>query len=110
MTIRFKATTYLSQLVVSFAADRGLTLESSADTQVFSNIDNGDVREVDISVKLTDDKGYIAAAVQTTESSGRIRHKNTMIKIGDDGGEVKQLKSVDGSDGEKLILMPAEVD
>jgi hypothetical protein len=109
-TVRFKAKTYLQQLVVSVTADRGLTLESGIDPQVFTNIDTGAMREIEIGIILTDGKAYLAVAVETTDSNGRIRYKNKMIKFTSDSFNNTQLKDSDVDAGEQLILMPAEVE
>ena len=117
-TLRFVAKSYLQQLVVTVSPDRGLTLESGADQQVFTNIETGAVSEVQISVILSDSKGYVAVAAETTDTNGRIRHANKMIKFMASDFDATQLKTIDGgtgnnvddSAGEQLILMPAEVD
>ena len=109
-TVRFKAKTYLQQLVVSVSSDSGLTLESGIDQQVFTNIDTGAMREIEISIILTDVKAYLAVAVETTDTNGRIRHKNKMIKFTSDSFNNTQSKASDVDAGEQLILMPAEVE
>jgi hypothetical protein len=117
-TLRFVAKTYLQQLVVSVSPDRGLTLESGVDQQVFTNIETGAMREVEISIILSDSKGYVAVATETTDTNGRIHHVNKMIKFVSNDFDAAQLKKIDGSAGnnvddsadEQLILMPAEVD
>jgi hypothetical protein len=115
-TLRFVAKTYLQQLVVSASPDRGLTLESGGDQQVFTNIEAGAISEVQISIILSDANGYVAVAAETTDTNGRIRHANKMIKFTASDFEVTELKKIDSSagnnaddTGEQLILMPAEV-
>jgi hypothetical protein len=109
-TLGFKAKTYLQQLVVSASPDRGLTLESGVDQHVFTNIETGAIRELEISIILSDAKGYVAVAVETTDTNGRISHKNKMIKFTSDGFDAIQSKASDDDTGEQLILMPAEVE
>jgi hypothetical protein len=109
-TVRFKAKTYLQQLVVSASADRGLTLASVIDQYVFTNIETGAMREVEMSIMLSDVNGYLAVAVETTDANGRIRHNNKMIKFTSDGFDTVQSKASDIDAGESLILMPAEVE
>ena len=103
---------------MSVSPDRGLTLESGSDQQVFTNIETGAISEVEISINLSDSKGYAAVAVETTDTNGRIRHANKMIKFIASDFDTTQLKTIDGSagnniddsTGEQLILMPAEVE
>jgi hypothetical protein len=117
-TVDFTAKMYLQQLVVSVAADRGLTLESGAAQQVFTNIEVGAMREVEISIILTDSKGYVSVTVETTDTNGRISNKNKVIKFTSDDADAGQLKAIDKSVNEKfdgnadrsLILMPAEAE
>jgi hypothetical protein len=108
--LRFKAKTYLQQLVVSASPDRGLTLDSGVDKQVFTNIETGAMREVEISIILNDSKGYVTVAAETTDANGRIRHKNKMIKFNSNKIDTSRSKTVDYNTGEKLILMPAEAE
>lgn len=117
-TLRFVAKSYLQQLVVSVSPDRGLTLESGIDQQVFTNIEAGAMREIEISIVLSDTKGYVAVTAETTDTNGRIRHKNKMIKFTSDDFEATKFKTIDDSvdnslddnPNEQLILMPAEVE
>mgnify|MGYP006135473981 CR=1 FL=1 len=106
-TLWFKAKMYLQQLVVSASPDRGLTLESSVDKQVFTNIEIGAMREVEISIMLIDSKGYVSVGAETTDTNGRIRHNNKIIKFNSNMIDTTRSKSVDVNTSEKLILMPS---
>ena len=76
------------------------------------------MREIEISIILSDTKGYVAVAAETTDTNGRIRHVNKMIKFTANDFDATQLRKIDGSAGnnvddsvgEQLILMPAEVE
>jgi hypothetical protein len=114
--VRFKAKNYLQQLLVSVAADRGLILEADVDQQVFTNIDAGAMREIDINIILNDSKGYVSVTVEATDINGRISNSNKVIKF--TSNKAGQLKAIDKSVNDKvddnadrsLILMPAEVE
>ena len=112
-TIRFVASTDLNELSMSAAPYSGMSLVSGGEQVIMTGLKAGDAGEVQITIRLEEEVGYIAVFASTTNTRGNTLSKSSTIRYGTAGTATRQkLKSphvVDGATGQKLILMPAEV-
>ena len=110
--ITFIATADLQQLTVSARAYKGLVLLSGGDPLVFSDLKRGDRREMEVSIQLADEVGYLSVFATTTDSRAKTQARSMAIKYGQVGEATKQKTRpqglIENPAGEKLILMPAE--
>lgn len=110
-TIKFVAQANLEQLEVSVASYEGLEVVSKNEKTVFQNIKKGEKREIEVTVRLTAEIGYLSVFATTTTARGAST-KTIAIRYGTAGDATKQkLKSQKlqkTPEGEKLILFPGE--
>lgn len=110
-TIRFVAQANLEQLELSVAPYEGLEVISKNEKAVFQNVNKGEKREIEVTVRLRDEIGYLSVFATTTTSRGTST-KTIAIRYGTPGTATKQkLKSEKlqkTPEGEKLILFPGE--
>ena len=111
-SIRFVAMTDMQLLAVSASSYEGLTLISGGHPVEFTNLKRGDSREMEVTIHLDEERGYLAVYASSTATTGKTRSKSITIGYGSAGAATKQkMKSPHYSEqnsGEKLILMPAE--
>lgn len=111
-TVRIIAGSDMQHMVISAAAYNGLTVVSGGEQQVITNVSKGDTFDIKVSIRLDEEIGYLAVLAATTDAQGRTINKNTAIRYGQPGVTTMQKLSSNnltiGSNGETLILMPAE--
>ncbi len=110
--IRFAAKINLQRLVVNATSYSGLELVSGGDRVEFTNLQSGDVREIEVNIRLADEVGYLSVFATTTDSRGNTQSKSIAVRYGTVGEATIQKMRPQGivkdSLGEKLILMPGE--
>jgi len=113
-TVRFIAGSDMQNMVISAAAYNGLTVVSGGEQQVITGVSKGDTFNIKVSIRLDEEIGYLAVFAATTDTQGRTMNKNTAIRYGKPSATTRQRLSSNslttGSNGETLILMPAETD
>jgi hypothetical protein len=113
-SIRFVAGTDMQNMVVSTSAYSGLSIVSGGEQQVFTGVNKGDTYDIAVRIRLDEELGYLAVFAATTDAQGRVMNRNTAIRYGKPGATTRQRLSsgslTTGSNGETLILMPAEAD
>ena len=110
--IRFVAKTNLQHLTVSASSYNGLELTSGGAPLEFTNLQSGEVREIEVKIRLLDEVGYLSVFATTTNLLGNVRTKSVAVRYGSVGeATIQKMKSqrvMDDSTGEKLILMPGD--
>lgn len=110
-TIKFTAQANLEQLEVSVAPYEDLEVVSKNEKAVFQTVKKGETREIEVTVRLTAEIGYLSVFATTTTARGSST-KTIAIRYGTAGDVTKQkLKSQKlqkTQEGEKLILFPGE--
>jgi hypothetical protein len=110
-TIRFVAQADLEQLEVSVAPYEGLDVVSKNEKAIFQNAKKGEKREIEVTIRLTAEIGYLSVFATTTTPRGTST-ETIAIRYGTPGDATKQkLKSErlqKTQEGENLILLPGE--
>jgi len=110
--IKFVSKTNIQRMEVYADSYNGLELISGGDRTGYTELQNGDSREIEVNIRLLDEVGYLSVFATTTDSSGKVQSKSIMIRYGIAGEITKQkLKSknvMENSNGEKLILMQGD--
>ena len=110
--IRFVAKTNLQRLVVNATPYSGLELVSGGDRIEFTDLQSGDVREIEVNIRLADEVGYLSVFATTTDSRGNTQSKSIAVRYGTVGDatiqKMRPQSLVEDSKGETLILMPGE--
>jgi len=110
-TIGFVAQTDLEQLEVSVAPYEGLAVVSKNEKAIFQNNKKGEKKEIEVTIRLTAEVGYLSVFATTITSRGPST-KTIAIRYGTPSDQTKQkLKSEKlqkTQEGEKLILLPGE--
>lgn len=110
-TIKFAAQANLEQLEVSMAPYEGVEVVSKNEKVVFQNFKKGEKREIEVTVRLTAEIGYLSVFATTTTARGAST-KTIAIRYGTVGDATKQkLKSQKlqkTQEGEKHILFLGE--
>lgn len=111
-TIRLIANRDLPKLMVTASPYSGLLLLSGGDNIEFTGLNQGDSREINVTIQLDSELGYLTMQIATTDAMNRERHNNISIRYGAANEATRaRMKSPhlsEDSTGEKLILMPAE--
>lgn len=114
--IRFVAKTDLSQLKVYARAYSGITLNTGGDEEILVDVKSGGSHEIETSILLNEEQGSLAIYVTTTDSLGRIMHRNLLVPYGNAKAASLMKKSgvspkgvTTSTTGEKQILVPAVV-
>jgi hypothetical protein len=111
-TVRLTANTDLPSLTVSASADTGLLLISSNEHAVFTNLKRGDIREIEVTIQLDNDLGYVVMQIASTDSMNRDRHQSLALRFGEPNTALRARLSPENiivdSSGETLFLMKAE--
>lgn len=109
--ISFVADTNLEQLAVSVAPYEGLEVVSKNEKIIFQNVKKGEQREIEVTVRLTAEIGYLSVFATTTTSRGAST-KTVAIRYGTPGDattqKLKSGKLQKAQEGEKMILFPGE--
>jgi hypothetical protein len=109
--IGFVAETDSERLDVSVAPYEGLDVVSKNEKTVFQNVRKGEKREIEVTVRLTDEIGYLSVFATITTARGTST-KSIAIRYGTPGDATKQkLKSQNlqkTPEGKNLILFPGE--
>ena len=111
--IKFISERDLKSLKVQALAYSGIKLESAKEPVKFISVLTGDYREVQVTVRLLDEVGYLSVFATTTDLQGRTKSKSILIKYGTaTKTTIEKMKSPDlkeDSEGRKVILMPATI-
>jgi hypothetical protein len=112
-TVRLIANKDLASLTISASAYDGLILISSGNETVFENITRGDSREIEVTIQLDNDLGYLAMETTSIDTASRERYNNQAIRFGEPNATTQSRMGADNliedSSGETLFLMQAEV-
>ena len=110
--IRFTSKTDLQSLTVSTSPYSGLELLSGGESFTFSNLKDGDVREISVSIRLLEELGYLSVFSTTINLRGSIRSRNIAVGYGSANATALKKNHSRGlktdSQGARLILMPGE--
>jgi len=110
--IKFVPQTDLEQLEVSVEPYEGLEVVSRNEKAAFQNINAGEKREIEVTVRLTAEIGYLSVFAATETARGARSTKAIAIRYGTADDATKQkLKSQNfqkTNEGENLILFPGE--
>ena len=110
--IRFVALADIPELNVSAKAYSGLKLILGGDETVVTNLKRGEAYNMEVTVLMNDDIGYVAVYASATNARGKTNHNTRSIRFGSPNSTtVQKIKSkhlIENDQGEKLIIMPAE--
>jgi len=110
--IRFVAKSNLQNLSVSASSYSGLELISGGSLAEFTDLQGGDIREIEVKISLLDEVGYLSVFATTTNALGNVRTKSIAVRYGKaSDATINKMQSkglVKDSKGQKLILMPGE--
>ncbi len=111
-TIQFVAKINLQRLVVSALPYSGLELVSGGDRIEFTGLQRGDIREIEVNIRLADEVGYLSVFAATTDSRGNTLSKSIAVRYGTVGKamiqKMRPRNLIEDSKGDKLILMPGD--
>jgi hypothetical protein len=112
-TVRLIANKDLASLTISASAYDGLVLISSGNETVFENITRGDSREIEVTIQLGNDLGYLAMETTSIDTASREQYNNQAIRFGEPNTTTRSRMKADNlivdSSGETLFLMQPEV-
>lgn len=108
-TIRFVARTELNELVMSASPYTGLSVISGGEKKIMTGLNNGDTGEIEVTVRVNDEVGYLAVFASTTDALNRTKHKNMAVRFGTPSTTIQKKTNTTDEQTEKLILMPAEL-
>jgi len=110
--IRFVALADIPELVVSAKAYSGLELVSGGNELVVTNIKRGETHDMEVTVLLKDDIGYVAVYAAVINAQGKTSYNTRSIRFGSpSAATLQKMESehlIENSQGEQLIIMPAE--
>lgn len=111
--VRVIANTDLPSITLSASAYSGLLLISGNEETVFTNLKRGDSREIEVTIQLDNDLGYVAMQIASTDTMDRDRHQSLALRFGSPNtttlSKMRSQNTIVDSSGQTLELMQAEV-
>ena len=106
-TITLVAKTDIQHLTVDLSAYKGLTLVSGDEHIQVSGLNNGESHQLDVTIHLIDNIGYLAVKATLTDINGQQQHKNIALRFGERTSSSEKTNLSEIKD-KKFILMPAK--
>lgn len=109
--VHVQARTALETVRVELSGYRNATLVGGDRSMQITDVASGEIHDVPLVIELGEVSGYVSVIVMTTDYSGATRQRTAALRIGsDEQGSVRSelAKPSSGTNGESLILMPAQ--